>query len=92
MKKIVEPYISIHFRNTDIKNKLKRFTNINTVFLATDNAKTINAMKKLLPKLKIIELSKPKLNVKNQHYASTNKEEYYNQIYATLRDLYFISS
>jgi hypothetical protein len=99
-KKIIEPYISIHFRNTDIKNKLKRFTNkikiivkrtnIKTVFLATDNAKTINAMKKLLPKLKIIQLSKPKLNVKNQHYASINKEECYNQIYETLRDLYFI--
>jgi hypothetical protein len=66
--KIVELYISIHFRNTDIKNKLKIFTNkikiivkrtnIKTVFLATDNAKTINA----------------KLNVKNQHYVSTNKE------------------
>ena len=98
-KKIIEPYISIHFRNTDIKNKLKRFTNkikiivkrtnIKTVFLATDNAKTLNSMKKLLPKLKIIQLSKPKLNVKNQHYASINKEECYNQIYDTLRDLYF---
>ncbi len=98
--KIVEPYISMHFRNTDIKNKLKRFTNkikiivkktkIKTVFLATDNAKTINAMKKLLPTLKIIQLSNPKPNVKNQHYSSANKEESYNQIYATLRDLYFI--
>jgi hypothetical protein len=98
--KIIEPYISIHFRNTDIRNKLKRFTNkikiivkrtnIKIVFLATDNGKTINSMKKLLPKLKIIQLSNPKLNVKNQHYASTNKEECYNQIYETLRDLYFI--
>jgi len=98
--KITEPYISIHFRNTDIRNKLKRFTNkikilvkrtnIKTVFLATDNAKTINAMKKLLPTLKIIQLSNPKPNVKNQHYASINKEECYNQIYGTLRDLYFI--
>ena len=98
--KIVEPYISIHFRNTDIRNKLKRFTNkikilvkrtkIKTVFLATDNAETINAIKKLLPTLKIIQLSNPKPNVKNQHYASINKEECYNQIYGTLRDLYFI--
>ncbi len=98
--KITEPYISIHFRNTDIRNKLKRFTNkikiivkrtkIKKVFLATDNAKTINAVKKLLPTLKIIQLSDPKPNVKNQHYASINKEECYNQIYGTLRDLYFI--
>jgi len=36
------------------------------------------------------QLANPKPNVKNQHYSSTNKEECYNQIYGTLRDLYFI--
>ena len=99
-KKIVEPYISIHYRNTDIKNKLNNYinkiksivktTNIKTIFLATDDANAITNFKNQLPDLKIIQLAKPKPNVKNQHYSSASKEECYKQIYETIRDLYFI--
>lgn len=99
-KKIIEPYISIHFRNTDIKNKLIIFINkieiivkeknIKTIFLATDDSEALNIIKKTLPNLKIIQLAIPKPNVKNQHYSCTSKEENYKQIYETIRDLYFI--
>jgi hypothetical protein len=99
-KQIVEPYISVHFRNTDIKNNINIFIKkikifyklrkVKTVYLATDDANALNIFKKRLPGYKIIQLANPKPNVKNQHYSSTNKEECYNQIYGTLRDLYFI--
>jgi len=99
-KKIVEPYISVHYRNTDIKNNINIFIKkirifyklrkVKTVYLATDDANALNIFRKRLPGYKIIQLANPKHNVKNQHYSSTNKEECYNQIYGTLRDLYFI--
>jgi hypothetical protein len=99
-KKIVEPYISVHYRNTDIKNKLINYitkiknilqkTNIKTIFLATDDSNALNNFKKQLPNINIIQLANPKPNVKNQHYSCSNKEECYKQIYGTIRDLYFI--
>jgi hypothetical protein len=98
--KIVEPYISVHFRNTDIKNKLNNYikkiniivkkTNINTIFLATDDANALTNFKKQLPNLNIIQLTTPKPNVKNQHYSSISKEDCYKEIYGTIRDIYFI--
>lgn len=98
--KISEPYISVHFRNTDIGNKLTKFTdrikkivnnsNIKTIYLATDDAKAFNNFKAYLPNCKVIQLASLKPNVKNQHYSCANKQECYNQIYDTLRDLYFI--
>ena len=99
-KKIVEPYIGVHYRNTDIKNniiffikKIKalfKLRKVKTVFLATDDANALKNFRQRLPGFKIIQLSNPKPNVKNQHYSSTSKEDCYNQIYGTLRDLYFI--
>ncbi len=99
-KKIVEPYISIHYRNTDIKNKinnyikkilmLNKLKKVKTVYLATDDAKALNIFRNKLPGFRIIQLAKLKPNVKNQHYSSSSKGECYNQIYETLRDIYFI--
>ena len=98
--KIVEPYISVHFRNTDIKNNINNFIikikilfklrKIKKVYLATDDANALANFKKRLPGFDITQLSNPKPNVKNQHYSSSNKEESYKQIYGTIRDLYFI--
>jgi hypothetical protein len=99
-KKIVEPYIGVHYRNTDIKNNiiifirkiraLFKLRKVKTVFLATDDANALKNFRQRLPGFNIIQLSNPKPNVKNQHYSSTSKEDCYNQIYGTLRDLYFI--
>jgi hypothetical protein len=99
-KKIVEPYISVHYRNTDIKNNINNYINkiknlfklkkIKKVYLSTDDANALTNFKKSLPGFNIIQLTKPKPNVKNQHYSSANKEECYKQIYETIRDLYFI--
>lgn len=99
-KKIVEPYISVHYRNTDIKNNINiyiqkirifyKLRKVKTIYLATDDANALNIFKKRLPGYKIIQLANLKPNVKNQHYSSATKEECYNQIYGTLRDLYFI--
>ena len=101
-KKIVELYISVHYRNTDIKNNINIFIKkiiffckirkVKTVYLATDDANALNIFRKRLSGFKIIQLANPKSNVKNQHYSSTTKKDCYNQIYGTLRDLYFIPS
>ena len=64
-------YISIQYRNTDKKNdpnlivskikqhliKIKR-NNISNIFLATDDQKSINVFKKLLPEFKIFSVCK----------------------------------
>ena len=99
-KKIVEPYISVHYRNTDIKNNINiyikkikalyKLRKVKTVYLATDDANALKIFKKRLPGFRVIQLANPKPNVKNQHYYSTTKKDCYNQIYGTLRDLYFI--
>ena len=99
-KKILEPYISVHFRNTDIKNKiiifikkiriLYKLRKVKTIYLATDDANALEIIKKNLLGFNIIQLANPKPNVKNQHYSCTSKEECNKQIYETIRDLYFI--
>jgi hypothetical protein len=99
-KKIVEPYIGVHYRNTDIKNNINiyikkikalyKLRKVKTVYLATDDANSLKIFKKRLPGFRVIQLANPKPNVKNQHYYSTTKKDCYNQIYETLRDLYFI--
>jgi len=99
-KKIVEPYISIHYRNTDIKNKLDNYIikiqniikkeKINIIYLATDDSNCLKNLMNKFPNMNIIQLANPKPNVKNQHYSCISKEECYKQIYETIRDLYFI--
>lgn len=94
---INEEYISVHFRNTDKKNKINEFinkvyliskkTNIKTIYLASDDYFAYDEFKKKMPNLNIIRLTIPPKNIKCLHYGEKNKEK---EIYECLRDQYFI--
>tara|TARA_B100001248_G_C27371190_1_gene451735 strand:- start:518 stop:1438 length:921 start_codon:yes stop_codon:yes gene_type:complete len=73
-------YIGVHYRNTDIKTNIKVIINqirsnlkenpdIYTIFIATDNYKSISRFKKSFPNTNIISFCKIKdNNLKNIHY------------------------
>jgi hypothetical protein len=95
---IDEKYISVHFRNTDIKNNIllciskinyvsKKY-NIKTIYLATDDYSAFDKIKKVFPTLKIIQYTKPNnFKGKNIHY---NTEDKYSLIFNCLLDIYVI--
>ena len=97
-KTIDEPYISIHFRNTDIKNDINIFikkikelvlsTKINNLYIASDYYDTYNIIKSEIPSLNIIRKTIPDKDIYNLHYSMKNK---FDMIYETIRDVYFIS-
>ena len=94
---IKKPYISVHFRNTDIKtnieNQVKNIniivkkTKIDTLYIASDDYDARNKFRKFLPNMDIIMMVNPERNVRNIHYGSKDK---YKQIYECLRDIYKI--
>lgn len=94
---LTEDYIAMHFRNTDKKNKMPAFidklkkinkdTNINTLYLASDNYETYDIIKEALPHLNVIRRTIPPKNIHSLHYGSTDK---YKQVYECLRDIYYI--
>jgi hypothetical protein len=94
---IQEKYISIHFRNTDIKNNIDTFikqikqitqaNNIRTVYLASDDSTAYDKITKACPTLLVIRNTIPPAGIRNLHYTSKNKFE---QIYNSLRDIFFI--
>lgn len=97
-KTIDEPYISIHFRNTDIKNDINIFikkikelvlsTKINNLYIASDYYDTYNIIKSEIPSLNIIRKTIPDKDIYNLHYSMKNK---FDMVYETIRDVYFIS-
>lgn len=97
-KRLNKKYISVHFRNTDIKNnindlitKLKiaiKKYGIKTVYLATDDYSAYDKLEKQLPNIEIIQYTKPgNFGGKNIHYSTQNK---YEQVYNCLLDIYII--
>ena len=91
-------YISVHFRNTDMKNSINDFIecirktsieyNVNDVFIATDDYYAFNVFKKFLPNINFFRISEPNnFNGENIHYNSVNKDEL---IMNTLKDIYVI--
>lgn len=97
-KELKEPYISIHFRNTDIKNNIIILINvikiiitkskIKTIYLATDDFHAYNILKKNLKNINIIQYTKPEnFNGKNIHYRTVNKNTLINNC---LLDMYMI--
>ena len=93
-----DKYISVHFRNTDMKNSIDDFINkikntsknfkINNIFIATDDHQAFNKFKNSLLHLNFFQLSQPEnLNGKNIHYHSTDKHK---QIMNILIDIYMI--
>jgi len=99
--KIIEKhnrYISVHFRNTDLKNDIKQYIikitkiylihKIKNVFIATDDHFAFKTFKKFLPQLNFFRFKEPQnFNGKNIHYHTENKDLL---IKNTLADLYII--
>jgi hypothetical protein len=94
--KVERPYISGHFRNTDIRNNIQTFihtlkktvqqTGIQTFYLATDDSTARDQIATELPHLTIIQYVFPPPNIRNLHYT----KDTYTQVYECLRDFYFI--
>lgn len=91
-------YISVHFRNTDMKNNMKDFIikiknacakyNISNVFIATDDYYAFNTFKNFLPKVNFFRMHEVEnFNGKNIHYNYQDKDLL---IKNTLRDIYMI--
>jgi len=94
---VSESYISIHFRNTDLKNNINQFiaklralyyrSGISTVYFASDDCNSYDIFVKWFPYLKFIRKTIPEPNITNLHYSSKNKFE---EIYNCIRDIFFI--
>jgi len=94
---IHEPYIAVHFRNTDRKNDIFQFIdsikkvsteqNINLLYIASDDYYAYEIMKKHLTDMKIVRKVIPQKDVISLHYYAEDK---YKQIYESLMDIYFI--
>lgn len=91
------PYISIHFRNTDISNDIAKFVEkikdirkkkpINVLYVASDDSNVYSHLQKTFPDMKILRYTKPPEGIKNLHYSACDKDK---QMYECLRDLYLI--
>ncbi len=101
-KSINQYYISVHYRNTDIKNNFKKYINrlkeiikisdIKIIYLATDDINAYEQFKQHLSNINIIQYSIPPLtesNAPNIHYGCSDK---YTIIYNCLVDMYMILS
>ena len=95
---IYNKYISVHFRNTDMKNNIQDFiqkikkvsqeNNIKNVFIATDDSQAFHIFQSSLKNLHFFKLfDVPKCNGKNIHYHHNDKKEI---VQASLIDLYMI--
>jgi hypothetical protein len=99
-KHIKNNYISVHFRNTDIKNNINEFikkikkciesTNIKTLYLASDYYEMYDIIKKNI-NIEIIRYTIPPKDINNLHYCCEGSiEAKYDRIYESIRDIYFI--
>ncbi len=89
-----QPYIGVHFRNTDRKNDIKKFIDSikkyknKNIYLATDDAKAYNIIIDALPNYNIVQYTKPfDANGLPIHYNEPNK---YNLIFNILVDIYYL--
>jgi hypothetical protein len=95
---ISKPYISIHFRNTDKANNIELFiektrkiideTNIDTIYLASDDFNAFNTLKEKFPQINIIRKTIPPNGIRNLHYTSSDK---FKQLYDSIVDIYYIT-
>lgn len=91
-------YISVHFRNSDMKNNIQEFiqkikkisqkNNIENVFIATDDSHAFYTFQSSLKHLHFFRLfDVPNCNGKNIHYHHNDKKEI---VLSSLVDLYMI--
>jgi len=97
--KPLKPYISVHFRNTDRKNKITVFikkikdtinkTGINIVYLATDDYNAFDVIKQELNEnIELMQYCPPiNANGGNIHFGDKDKDRV---IYNSLLDMYII--
>lgn len=95
---IKNKYISVHFRNSDIKNDtnlflkkitniLNKYNNIDTIYIASDDYDFYNIVQNKFPNINIIRKTFFEKNLKNLHYGSKDKKK---QMYDCLVDIYYI--
>ena len=95
---IKNKYISVHFRNTDIKNDtnlflkkikntLNKYINIDTIYIASDCYEFYNIVQNKFPNINIIRKTFVEKNLKNLHYGCKDKKK---QMYDCLVDVYYI--
>lgn len=102
-----KPYISVHFRNTDMKHSINDFIkkirtsskelNIKNIFIATDDYSAFESFKYFLPKLNFFRVSDiPNCNGKNMHYHFNDTniliKNMLNDMYMIVKSKYFIPS
>lgn len=91
-------YISVHFRNSDIKNNTNKFLQkisnslnkykmINTLYIASDDYNFYDIVKNKFPNTNIIRKTFFEKNLKSLHYGSSDKKK---QMYDCLVDIYYI--
>ncbi len=93
-KPIIDNYIGVHYRNTDIKTNINSIINniikykYNNIYLATDDATAYDKIKLALPNHNIYQYSIP-IDSKGQpiHYYYKDK---YNLVLNLLTDIYFL--
>lgn len=93
-KTIIDNYIGVHYRNTDIKtdissiiNNIKKYK-YNNIYLATDDFSAYDKIKKALPNYTIHQYCIPiNSNGMPIHYANKDK---YNLVLNLLIDIYFL--
>lgn len=97
--KIHNNYISIHYRNTDIRNNINKYIdkinkynkNINTLYVASDDYDAYETFKRFFPNMNVIRYVIPNNNNgKNIHSNVIIYEQSYKQMYETLLDMYMI--
>jgi len=95
---INKKYLSVHFRNTDIKNNdtlffskiqktLNKYKGIKTLYIASDDYYFYENIKKYFTSVEIIRKTFVEPNISNLHYGSKDKKT---QMYDCLVDIYYI--
>lgn len=96
--KIPEAYLSIHYRNTDMKHDIGPFirlvkevvnkTVIRTIYLASDDVSALETFKQHFPNIKFIRTTVPDNSKEGGlHYIAEDKNK---QMYDCLKDIYYI--
>ncbi len=94
---IKDKYISVHYRNTDLKNNIIGFVNkirktikntgIKTIYWASDDESSFERVRKVISEGNFVRYTVPERVKKNLHSEARDKQK---QVYDCLKDIYFI--
>lgn len=98
-EKIKKPFISLHYRNSDMKHdiepildKISYITNnskFETLYLASDDLSSYDKIKERFPSLEIVRKSFPPEGMKDA-WCDLENIDYDEQLYDFIRDVYYI--